>query len=169
MALLRVINSTISYQVENIAQIPVVMSENDKPEIDMLVKQNISLAKKDWDFFETSWCFSRHPLIKNNDSLISKAYETWSAELDEMTYKTYKNEARITEIFARIYKISNQELQYVEDRETTMAASSLRIIKELNTEDIKAIMMQKDNPIAFWNGDRWDSFDEAMSDTLWGY
>jgi len=125
MALLRVINSTISYQVENIAQIPVVMSENDKPEIDMLVKQNISLAKKDWDFFETSWCFSRHPLIKNNDSLISKAYETWSAELDEMTYKTYKNEARITEIFARIYKISNQELQYVEDRETTIHKPNL--------------------------------------------
>ena len=68
-----------------------------------------------------------------------------------------------------MYLVAASGLIFVKNNWDDMAASSLRIIKELNTEYIKAIMMQKDNPIAFWNGDRWDSFDEAMSDTLWGY
>lgn len=31
--------------------------------MDKLTKENISLSKTDWDSFETSWDFERHPLV----------------------------------------------------------------------------------------------------------
>ena len=69
----------------------------------------------------------------------------------------------------KMYLVAASGLIFVKNHWDDMAASSLRIMKRLTSKDIKAIMMQKDNPTAFWSGDRWDSFDEAMSDTLWGY
>ena len=61
------------------------------------------------------------------------------------------------------------EKKKIVKREFMMAASSLRVIKRLTLRDIKEIMKHKDNPIAFWTGERWDSFDESMSSALWGY
>ena len=34
-----------------------------KERVDKLVAENIELSKVDWDSFETSWDFERHPLI----------------------------------------------------------------------------------------------------------
>ena len=31
--------------------------------INTLVQENINLSKTDWDSFETSWDFTKHPLI----------------------------------------------------------------------------------------------------------
>ena len=60
--LLDLLNPTINFQVENILSIPVIDS-NHKDEIDEIVHDNIHISKTDWDSFETSWNFKRHPLI----------------------------------------------------------------------------------------------------------
>lgn len=61
LAFLQIINPTINYQVENIAQLPVLIGE--KIEVEQLAKNCIIEAKKDWDSFEPSWDFKKHPLI----------------------------------------------------------------------------------------------------------
>ena len=60
---LKVINPTINYQVENILQIPIIKREDKKELVDDMVKQNIEEAKKEWDSYEISWNFQKHPLI----------------------------------------------------------------------------------------------------------
>ena len=60
--ILNIINPTINYQVENILQLPILESEQ-KQVIDETVKENIREAKEDWDAFEISWNFKKHPLI----------------------------------------------------------------------------------------------------------
>lgn len=57
------INPTINMNAGDIAKVPVIIDEQQKSIIDNFVQENIDLSKKDWDSFETSWDFERHPLI----------------------------------------------------------------------------------------------------------
>lgn len=54
---------TINYQVGNISNIPVKVEDFYKSQVENKVKDNIRLSKSDWDSFETSWGFKKHPLI----------------------------------------------------------------------------------------------------------
>lgn len=61
--LLGLLNPTINYQVRDIFSVPVEKSVLSANNISDLVDQNISVEKDDWDAFETSWDFKRHPLV----------------------------------------------------------------------------------------------------------
>ena len=59
---LRVLSPTINYNAGEIGRIPVVCG-HDTEEIQEIVEDCINNSKNDWDMFETSWDFKRHPLI----------------------------------------------------------------------------------------------------------
>lgn len=64
MKVLEIIAPTINYQCGDIANIPVIFEEKKEEEdIDEMVKECIQISKNDWDTFEISWDFKRHPLI----------------------------------------------------------------------------------------------------------
>ena len=60
--MLEAINPTLNYPPGAISQIPLLIS---KPiaRVDLLVEECIAISKQDWNSFETSWDFLRHPLI----------------------------------------------------------------------------------------------------------
>ena len=63
--ILKIINPTLNTGADVLCKFPVILPENSivLTTIDEMVKQNITLSKNDWDSFETSWDFKRHPLI----------------------------------------------------------------------------------------------------------
>ena len=61
--LLKITNPTINFPPGTIGKIPVCESTTMKAEISEIVKKNVLTSKEDWDSFETSWNFKRHPLI----------------------------------------------------------------------------------------------------------
>lgn len=61
--ILKTINPTINTKVGDIAAIPVALSQKVKGMVEEIVLKNISLSKSDWDSYETSWDFKKHPLI----------------------------------------------------------------------------------------------------------
>ena len=58
---LDILNPTLNFQVGNIAVLPII--KQNEAEIESLAKKCIELSRIDWDAFETSWDFKRHPLI----------------------------------------------------------------------------------------------------------
>lgn len=42
---------------------PIIVYNDRKDNVDILVNENIEISKYDWDSFETSWDFKKHPLI----------------------------------------------------------------------------------------------------------
>ena len=56
-----VLNPTLNFQVKDICLAPIKVEKKER--VDKLVAENIELSKVDWDSFETSWDFERHPLI----------------------------------------------------------------------------------------------------------
>lgn len=57
---LRILAPTIDFKVGDIVELP--DANNSVAQIADIVRQNISLGKNDWDHFETSWDFGKHPL-----------------------------------------------------------------------------------------------------------
>ena len=60
---LPIINPTLNMSCGVLAGLPYLPSIETHTEINPLVKTNIALSRADWDSFETSWDFERHPLI----------------------------------------------------------------------------------------------------------
>lgn len=62
--LLESISPTLNYERGHICNFPLAITdENQYLNICQIVQSNINLCKTDWDSFETSWDFKRHPLI----------------------------------------------------------------------------------------------------------
>ena len=59
--ILSILNPTLNYQAGNIKSLPLLTG--GESEVDNLVEKNVTTARADWDAFETSWDFKRHPLV----------------------------------------------------------------------------------------------------------
>lgn len=60
---LSMLNPTLNMQVRDIKALPMLISAELQPAINSLVDSSVDISKIDWDSFETSWDFKRHPLI----------------------------------------------------------------------------------------------------------
>lgn len=63
MAIASILSPTINYEVGHISSFPIIFSEKYSSDIRNLVTTEIGLSKSDWDAYETSWDFKRHPLV----------------------------------------------------------------------------------------------------------
>ena len=60
--IIRLSNPTLNLNPNDILSLP-YSSGNDKKAVEKIVLQNISLSRTDWNAFEASWDFKKHPLI----------------------------------------------------------------------------------------------------------
>ena len=60
---IKIFNPTASTQVGDLSRIPVSLQVEDLDYIECKSNSNYLLCKRDWDSFEVSWNFERHPLI----------------------------------------------------------------------------------------------------------
>ena len=58
---LNIIAPTLTYNVGDVTRIPYKLIQNVG--VERIVKQNVTISRVDWDSFETSWDFKRHPLV----------------------------------------------------------------------------------------------------------
>ena len=63
MLILRTLSPTLNYEGSHISALPVKLDERFRAQVEHLTEENIALSRRDWDSFETSWDFQRHPLI----------------------------------------------------------------------------------------------------------
>lgn len=59
----KVLAPTIDFNSGVISKIPVIIVNSKIEQIEVNVQNNVKMSKKDWDSFETSWNFKRHPLL----------------------------------------------------------------------------------------------------------
>lgn len=61
--ILRVVSPTLNYEAGQIASLPIIYKANLQPTILSIIRSNVDTSGKDWDAFETSWDFKKHPLL----------------------------------------------------------------------------------------------------------
>lgn len=123
-------NATINYQPGDIAGIPIIFEKVEQVESN--AQLNIQISKTDWDSFETSWDFKKHPLICYEEDRVSVAFEIWTKECDERFNLLKANEEELNRIFIDIYGLQDELTPEVEDKDVTVRKADLqRDIKSL--------------------------------------
>lgn len=129
--LLNILNPTLNFQVRDIDSLPFKIDDFEKNNIELIVKQNISISKSDWDSFENSWDFKKHPLLVSTDK-IATAFELWEKEAEERFNTLKANEEKLNEIFIDIYGLQDELTPEVEDKDVTVRKADLvRDVKSL--------------------------------------
>lgn len=175
---LNAINATMHYLVGNISALPVIIAKSKKDGIETLANENISLAKHDWDSFETSWDFKTHPLVElrmsgayawgNNSPTmrIESAYKAWETLCEGRFQKLKANEEELNRIFIDIYGLQDELTPEVEDKDVTVRRADLgRDIRSLISYAVGCIFgrYSLDKPgLAYaggdWNPDQYHTF-----------
>lgn len=129
--ILSVINPTISAGADSLRKIPFSRDVLKNESIEKIVKTCISISKNDWDSYEHSWDFKKHPLLRNV-SAISEAFSQWQSECDDRFNKLKANEEELNRIFIDIYGLQDELTPEVEDKDITVRKADLqRDIKSL--------------------------------------
>ncbi|UPW82654.1 BREX-1 system adenine-specific DNA-methyltransferase PglX [Lysinibacillus sp. Ag94] len=126
----KVLNPTMNYQVGDIERIPIINSQIYKEKVQQISKSSIEISKKDWDAFETSWDFKKHPLISGNR--LKLAYDNWMKMCEHYFKELKKNEVELNRHFIEIYGLQNELTSEVDDKDITIRKADLeRDVKSL--------------------------------------
>jgi len=102
---------TIHYTCGSVLKMPYIYSDTFDVS---LVDKVIEIVKEDWDSFETSWEFKKHPLVKGKGRL-----ETFYSQWEEICNKRYEKvkeiEETINRFFIELYELSNALSADVDD------------------------------------------------------
>ena len=129
-----VINPTINTGNGVVAQLPAIVCENVIEYVSCIVKECVETSKADWNAFETSWEFSRHPFIANFEgvserdkkTLISQKYKSWEEKTETRFQKLKENEEALNRIFLDIYELTNELPSKVDVRDVTVSQADLQ-------------------------------------------
>ena len=123
-----ILSPTLNYSAGPISMIPIITFNNKL--IEEIIQESINISKSDWDSFETSWDFKRHPLlVKGNLSSIFDNYKTES----KLNFNTLKmNEEELNEFFINLYGLQDELTKDVENKYISISiADKTREIKSL--------------------------------------
>ena len=129
--IIKLINPTLNFVPGAVSSVPVKKDEKNKGKIIEIAEGNVQLSEQDWDSFETSWNFKKHPLLRNVSTL-SEAFTQWQTECDDRFNRLKANEEELNRIFIDIYGLQDELTPEVEDKDVTVRKADLqRDIKSL--------------------------------------
>lgn len=148
------LNPTLNFQSGEVAKFPVLFSNNER--INQLTFENVNSSKLEYDSFETSWDFKRHPLVEMSEALwdatvigatmhhyygenppkpdspLELCYLLWQGQCNERFNQLKGNEEELNRIFIDIYGLQDELTPEVEDKDVTVRKADLqRDIKSL--------------------------------------
>ena len=122
---LKYLAPTYHFNAGPIEKLPVIIDEQNEEAVTKIVSDTIALSRCDWDSFETSWDYKKHPLLRNV-STISESFNQWKAECDDRFSKLKANEEELNRIFIDIYGLQDELTPEVEDKDVTVRKADLQ-------------------------------------------
>ena len=136
--IIALLNPTINTNISDITSQPLIFPVKSIEEsVAQFVEKNILLSRTDWDSFETSWDFTRHPLVRlrmagvyawGNDPptmKVASAYKAWELECEGRFNQLKANEEELNRIFIDIYGLQDELTPEVEDKDVTVRRADL--------------------------------------------
>lgn len=117
-SILNSLNPTLSNQVADLLELPIAPIKCIN-EVEVLVSQNISISKQDWDSHETSWDFECNPLVSlHNENVgqgdvassfsLSDYVEEFKDQWTERFNQLHQNEEELNRQFIDIYGLQDE-------------------------------------------------------------
>ena len=169
VTLLSFLNPTTNFQVHDIMELPLIISDQYKESVEKTVSENIEIARQDWDAYETSWDFCFHPLCQQsyNDEFdqgkkkyISESFCLWEKKCTERSSTLKSNEEWLNSVFIKLYGLENEMTPEIENNSSAIrCADKQRDIRSLISYFIGIIMgrYSLDVPGLAYAGGDWDA------------
>ena len=163
--ILNTLSPTLNFEGSQIASLPIVKDILSNARIEELSKENVAIVKEDWDAYETSWDFLRHPLIPSGLSdrtgiLIKDVYQKWESDCLVRYNKLVNNEESLNQIFIDMYGLNDELNKSVPEKEISLKkADALRDIKSLISYAVGCMFgrYSLDVPGVVYAGGEWDN------------
>ncbi len=123
------LNSSLHYQVGDVARIPVIWRHEQQ--VSELVKRCIELSKADWDSFENSWDFKRHPLLRGLPT-VRASFDAWQLEAEQRFNELKSTEEQLNSIFINTYGLQAELSPHVPEQSVSVRkADAAREVRSL--------------------------------------
>lgn len=122
--MLLILSPTLDYHEGPLSRVPIIIDEGNKARVEELVKRNVQLCREDWDSFEMSWNFKKHPLIDGSRT-IEDSFNNWKVHQEQAFKELKENEEELNSIFAKIYCLEGDVSETVEDGDITIRKANL--------------------------------------------
>ncbi|WBF57649.1 BREX-1 system adenine-specific DNA-methyltransferase PglX [Lysinibacillus sp. JK80] len=117
--IIKAISPTMHFDVGYFNKLPALRL--DKSKIIDFVKENIKISKDDWDSFETSMHFERHPFINyRNSGNLETVFKEWGNFSDKQFHKIKNNEEEINKIIIKAADLQNEMTYHVDDKDISI-------------------------------------------------
>lgn len=138
-----ILNPTMNYPSGVVGNLPFIITNDRREEVDALVKSSITIAQEDWNAFETAWDFVRHPLVPsshekreqmqsqfatsrmNKFGRISWHNEKWQIQCENRFAQLKEMQKLNNKIFIEIYGLQDELTPEVEDKDVTVRKADL--------------------------------------------
>lgn len=140
--IIRALNPTVNININDVLNLP--FKCNSSEIIDVLVSQNISISKSDWDAHETSWDFAENELVRlgkeqgEGPHRLADLMEAYKAHWTEQFLQLHANEEELNRQFIEIYGLEDELTPDVPLSEVTiLQQGEVKVTNEylLTTED----------------------------------
>ncbi len=123
--LLKALNPTLNFVPGNISSIPVPKTTLEDKDLKSIVIRLISIAKSDWDSYETSWDFTSLPLLSpdHRHDTLADTYTALRQHWQEMTTQMQSLEEENNRIFIEAYDLQDELTPEVPLKEITLTCN----------------------------------------------
>lgn len=135
-AFLACLNPTIEFQTGNIATIPIIetiLSPSFKATADMIVREEVQLARTDWDSSETSWDFQILSVLQFKAGTLQQSQGAADAEVLARFQRMKQLEEENNRLFIEAYGLQDELSPEVPENQITLARPD-------REEDIKRLI-----------------------------
>ena len=125
-SVLAFLSPTMNYEVGHIAQLPVLETASDSSTA--TVTESISLAKADWDNFETSWDFRDQPLLRPGlkGATLEASWRNWETQCTASIRRMQELETENNRLFIAAYDLDGELQPEVPENQITLARADVR-------------------------------------------
>lgn len=126
---LKLLNPTLNFQVGNVGSIPVpAFSATTEKSVSTIASEAISVARGDWDNFETSWDFRDQPLLRPGlkDSTLEASWRNWEAKCTAAILRMQELETENNRLFIAAYGLEGELQPEVPEEQITLARAEAR-------------------------------------------
>ena len=160
-----ILNPTINLSSGVGAKLPLYVDQSRLNSVVQHSMKCVSESRADWDSFETSWDFQRHPLvipaIDQHYLRLADCWREWERACNERFAQLKANEEELNRIFIDIYGLQDELTPEVDDKDVTVRKADLgRDIRSLISYAVGCMLgrYSLDKPGLAFAGGNWQEW-----------
>ena len=126
-----IFSETLNFEVGILNRMPILIKEDST--VNDIVSKNILISKENWDNYEFSFDFKKHPFLNYDSNLISSSFNKFNEAFEIKFNELKHNEEKLNEFFINKYKLHEELEKFVPNDDITLFKPKL-------VEDIKSFV-----------------------------